>query len=717
MASSPSLATPAIPLHEQPAIHARRWFLLGDHVPVARPRRHVGVRASTPRCPTMQRDLGATASELQWIVDAYAVVFAGLLLTAGAIGDRFGRRRALLAGLVVFGVGALLGGLAATPSQVIASRAVMGIGAAFIMPATLSIITSIFPPHERPRAIAVWAGFAGAGASIGPILTGGLLEGFWWGSTLLVNVPIVVAIIVAVRAFAPDSRDDDAHAARPGRRAAVAGRPELADLRHHPGPRGRLDQHPGRRRLPHGRRHAVAVRGVGAAHRSPDAAADLFRDRRFSVGSGVITIAFFVMFGFFFLMTQYLQFGRGYSPLEAGLAEPAAGPDVRGRLAPQRGAGRAVRSGPGHGVGAGRSSPLGFAVLSTLTTGTPYLVIAARVRGPGRGHEHHRRPGHERDHDLGAAVQGRRRLRHQRHDPRARRRPRHRPARQHRQQRLPVQRRARRPRTAAPEPGPRPRSRSAPPAPSPTACPAAGRGGRAASAFTDAFTLTNSVAVGIALAAAAAVLVFSPRRPERLGRRRGDRDRPRRHGPPAGRGGRRGRLTAWSTWTRRSTPVRSRIPASSARAGSSSRPSSTSWARWATAPLTIEAVAARAGVGKSTIYRHWPGKLELVEDAFRTLKAPIVVPQGGTLRERVISVLEQVACLVQESTYSACMPALIDASERDPRCATSTAEFSAERRAVLVGLLRDAVERASCRPRPIPSCWPKPWWARSCCGG
>lgn len=108
--------------------------------------------------------------------------------------------------------------------------------------------------------------------------------------------------------------------------------------------------------------------------------------------------------------------------------------------------------------------------------------------------------------------------------------------------------------------------------------------------------------------------------------------------------------------------------------------------------LTIEAVAARAGVGKSTIYRHWQGKLELVEDAFRTLKAPVEVPEGGTLRDKVVGVLEQVACLVEESTYSACMPALIEAAERDPQVRDFHCRFSAERRAVLVGLLRDAVE-------------------------
>jgi TetR/AcrR family transcriptional regulator of autoinduction and epiphytic fitness len=108
--------------------------------------------------------------------------------------------------------------------------------------------------------------------------------------------------------------------------------------------------------------------------------------------------------------------------------------------------------------------------------------------------------------------------------------------------------------------------------------------------------------------------------------------------------------------------------------------------------LTIEAVAARAGVGKSTIYRHWPGKLELVEDAFRTLKAPVAVPDHGSLRERVVAVVEQVACLVAESTYSSCMPALIDAAERDPNVRDFHSRFSAERRAALVGLLRDAVQ-------------------------
>jgi TetR/AcrR family transcriptional regulator, regulator of autoinduction and epiphytic fitness len=118
--------------------------------------------------------------------------------------------------------------------------------------------------------------------------------------------------------------------------------------------------------------------------------------------------------------------------------------------------------------------------------------------------------------------------------------------------------------------------------------------------------------------------------------------------------------------------------------------------------LTIEAVAARAGVGKSTIYRHWPGKLELVEDAFRTLKAPVVVAETGTLREKVVGVIEQIACLVEQSTYSSCMPALIEAAERDPQVRDFHCRFSSERRAVLVGLLREAAQTGELPPDTDP---------------
>jgi MFS transporter, DHA2 family, multidrug resistance protein len=510
MPSPPAVATPAIPLHEQPEIHAKRWFLLGimclSLVLVV-----MSVSGLNTALPSIQRDLGATASELQWIVDAYAVVFAGLLLSAGAVGDRFGRRRALLGGLVVFGIGALLGGLASDAMQVIASRAVMGIGAAFVMPATLSLITSIFPPEERPRAIAVWAGFAGAGASIGPILSGGLLESYWWGSTLLVNVPVVVAIIVAVRAFAPDSRDESGTPLDPvGALLSLVGLGSLifAIIE---GPED-------------GWTSAIVVAAflTSAAALSafvlwerrsdhPMLPLTLFRDRRLSVGSGVITVAFFVMFGFFFLMTQYLQFGRGYSPLSAGLASlPLA---LTFLVVSPRSAGLVERYGAARVMASGLAVvALGFAVLTTLSSGTPYVVIAAAFALLGAGMSITAAPAtseimssiplskagvgsalndttRELGGALGIALLGS------------------------------IANSAYRSGVELGGLGLPAGARSAAGESIGAASAIAERvpgGGavvaRAASAFTDAFTLTNTVAVGIALAAAAAVLVFSPGR-------------------------------------------------------------------------------------------------------------------------------------------------------------------------------------------------------------
>jgi EmrB/QacA subfamily drug resistance transporter len=382
MAAHPSNAA-ARPLHEDPEIQTRRWFLLGimclSLVLVV-----MSVSGLNVALPTMQRELGATASELQWIVDAYAVLFAGLLLTAGALGDRFGRRGALLAGLGVFGAGAVVGGLATDAAQVIAGRVVMGVGAAFIMPATLSIITTVFPPHERARAIAIWAGFAGAGASIGPIVSGGLLEGFWWGSTLLVNVPVVAAVFVAVWAFAPHSRDDTRTPLDPlGALLSLIGLSSLifAIIE---GPEDGWTSGPVTAAF------AVAVVTLisfliwerRSAH--PMLPLGLFRDRRFSVGSGAITAAFFVMFGFFFLSTQYLQFGRGYSALEAGLAGlPLA---ITFVVFSPRSAALAQRLGAGRVIALGLVIvAAGFGLLTTLTPDTPYLLIAVAFAVLGAG--------------------------------------------------------------------------------------------------------------------------------------------------------------------------------------------------------------------------------------------------------------------------------------------------------------------------------------------
>src|SRR6187397_2006127 len=152
--------------------------------------------------PTLARQasdggLGATASQLQWIVDAYTLVFAGLLLTAGSLGDRFGRYRFLAFGLAVFGIGSALSAFATDPTMLIITRGLMGIGGAFIMPATLSIITNVFTdPTERGKAIGIWAGVSALGIGLGPITGGILLDHFWWGSVFIVNVPIVIAGLV-----------------------------------------------------------------------------------------------------------------------------------------------------------------------------------------------------------------------------------------------------------------------------------------------------------------------------------------------------------------------------------------------------------------------------------------------------------------------------------------------------------------------------------------
>ncbi len=157
--------------------------------------------------PTLARELPATGSELQWIVDAYVLVFAGLLLTAGAVGDRFGRKRALFAGYMIFAVGAIGAALSGSAGLLIAARAVMGLGGAFIMPSTLSILTNVFAPQERPKAIAIWAATTALGIPSGPVLGGWLLEHFAWGAIFLVNLPIIALAAAAGTVLVPESRD------------------------------------------------------------------------------------------------------------------------------------------------------------------------------------------------------------------------------------------------------------------------------------------------------------------------------------------------------------------------------------------------------------------------------------------------------------------------------------------------------------------------------
>jgi DHA2 family multidrug resistance protein-like MFS transporter len=373
----------AIPLHEQPEIYHRRWFLLGvlclSLVMVV-----MAVSGLNVALPSMQGSLGATATDLQWIVDSYAIVFAGLLLTAGAIGDRFGRKEALIGGLAMFAAGSLLGAFADSSEAVIASRSISGIGAAFVMPATLSLLTAVFPPQERAKAIAIWAGFAGAGGALGPLVAGFLLTGwwispsFWWGSVFVVNVVVSLIVIVAVVLFAPRSKDDSSTPLDPF--GAVLSLIGISALLYGiiEGPeRGWGDA------------YVVGAFIVAAVvllifvtwerrTEHPMLPMPYFRDRRFSTGSGIITFGFLVMFGFFFLSTQYFQFVRGYSPLKAGIATlPFALTMIA--VAP-RSAGLVQRIGLNKVVALGFSGiAAGFVIMAFVATDTPYLVIVVAL--------------------------------------------------------------------------------------------------------------------------------------------------------------------------------------------------------------------------------------------------------------------------------------------------------------------------------------------------
>src|SRR6185436_20560290 len=159
--------------------------------------------------PTIVRDLGASGTDLQWIIDAYIIVFASLLLTAGALGDKFGRKGALSIGLLLFGGFSGLASLANSPEMLIAARGLMGIGAAFIFPTTLSILTNTFTGRERAKAIGIWAGVSGVGVAIGPLVGGFLVEHFSWGAVFLVNVPVCIVAFVAAAIYVPTSRDPD----------------------------------------------------------------------------------------------------------------------------------------------------------------------------------------------------------------------------------------------------------------------------------------------------------------------------------------------------------------------------------------------------------------------------------------------------------------------------------------------------------------------------
>jgi len=269
--------------------------------------------------PDLARDTGASQSQLQWIVDAYTMVFAGLLLPAGAIGDRYGRKGVLLGGLVVFGSAAAVALFVTDPGALIALRAAMGVGAALVMPTTLSVITTSFPEEERGKAVGVWVGVVGAGAVIGLLGSGVLLEFFGWSSFFALNVVLAVLAAAGTVRFIPRSRD-----AQPPRLDAFGALLSLVGVTGlvfgfiEGGERGWGDP------LVLGGLAAglAALAGfVVLELRAPEPMLDprLFTLRGFRTGSLSLTVQFFAAFGFFFIVLQYLQFVAGLSPLQAAL--------------------------------------------------------------------------------------------------------------------------------------------------------------------------------------------------------------------------------------------------------------------------------------------------------------------------------------------------------------------------------------------------------------
>ncbi len=270
--------------------------------------------------PDLARETGASQTEITWIVDAYTVVFAGLLLFAGALGDRFGRRELLAGGLAVFGAAAGLGMLTSDPAQLIALRALMGLGAAAIMPTTLSVITTSFPVEDRPKAIGVWVGVAGGGAVLGLFGSGILLEFFSWSSFFGLNVALASAALVGTLRVVP--RSVDAH---PPRLDLVGALLSLVAVSATvfaiiEGPERGWEDTLTLVTLVTGLVSLVAFVLWELRVDQPMLDPRLFRNRSFSAGSLTVMVQFFATFGLFFVVIQYLQFVVGRSPLEAAAA-------------------------------------------------------------------------------------------------------------------------------------------------------------------------------------------------------------------------------------------------------------------------------------------------------------------------------------------------------------------------------------------------------------
>jgi EmrB/QacA subfamily drug resistance transporter len=335
--------------------------------------------------PTLVRDLDASTTQLEWIVDAYNLMFAALVLAAGNLGDRVGRKGVLLAGLGVFGVATLAGGLGNSPGQLIAARAVMGLGAALIFPATLSLLTNVFTERaERARAIGLWGATTGIGIALGPIVGGWLLERDGWESVFFALAPIAALGIVLVAVSVPSSRDPEAPPAdRPGLALSTAAMAILIYTTIEAPNQGWIAA----RSIAGFALAASLLLAFIAWERraaAPMLDVGLFRNLRFSAASGAVTITFFSLMGFIFLVTLYFQFLKEYGPFSTGVRLlPVA---TMTGIAAVLGTGLAVRSSTKLVVATGLVSlAAGLGWTSTASASTSYLTIAGQMVMIGSG--------------------------------------------------------------------------------------------------------------------------------------------------------------------------------------------------------------------------------------------------------------------------------------------------------------------------------------------
>jgi EmrB/QacA subfamily drug resistance transporter len=358
-------------------LHARRWWTL-DVLCLSLLIVFVGNSSLNVAIPTFSRKLDASTSQLQWVVAAYALVFAGLLFTAGALGDRFGRKGALQLGLLGFLAAVVLASASTAMWQLIACRALMGACAAFIMPSTLSILVNVFPPSERPKAIAIWAGVTGGAGAIGPVASGWLLGHFWFGSVFLVNVPFILAALGLGAFLVPKSKDrNEAPLDLVGAGLSIVG---LASLVYG------LIQAPDKGWLSGATVAAFAVSIVVLTFfviwesRADHPMLDMgyFRNPAFGTATGGMILVFSSMFGVMFLIHQYFQLVLGYSPLAAALRFGPMAPilmivsPLTPRIVARIGANRTVA------IGMSLVS-VGFILFSFLTVDTSYLYVMVCV--------------------------------------------------------------------------------------------------------------------------------------------------------------------------------------------------------------------------------------------------------------------------------------------------------------------------------------------------